>query len=392
MQGSLVVWSLVTGGFALAYSSLLFYLTWGFYGFRSRVDTSVNSEETSISYSPQTFFSVVICARNEEAHIEQTLQDLLAQDFSKNQFEILVVNDASTDRTGAILEQYKNKIQVIHLEEDFGGDPDLRAKKRALNSGINASKGDWIVCSDADCRIPIHWLSKYASMIGSSSNRLILGPVLIDHPKSVLDYFQELDFLGLMGLTEMGIQHGFYLANGANMAFEKSLYKELKGFQGSASQELGEDLFWVRKVSEIYPSRIGFASFPYVPVYTKAMPKVRDLLKQRIRWASATPSSGDSRLLLISAGTFGLNLCLLTGLAAGFLNVLFWLPLGIFLLIKVFVDYIYLRKLANRYGLKGWTRFFVPSFFIQLLYFPLVGMLALLPGSVSWKDRVHHFL
>ncbi|MDQ3292576.1 MAG: glycosyltransferase, partial [Bacteroidota bacterium] len=85
---------------------------------------------------PQTFVSVLIPVRNEAAHIESLLRDLEQQTYSKQNFEVLVIDDNSEDDTAALVSAFKEKsnlpLRLIRLQ-DY---PGLRQKKAAITKGV----------------------------------------------------------------------------------------------------------------------------------------------------------------------------------------------------------------------------------------------------------------
>lgn len=87
--------------------------------------------------------SVIITTYNYERYIERAIRSALDQSLSKRSYEIIVVNDGSTDRTAKILENYADDVRVINLEKNVG----LAA---ARNIGIKKAKGQFIVFLDAD--------------------------------------------------------------------------------------------------------------------------------------------------------------------------------------------------------------------------------------------------
>jgi cellulose synthase/poly-beta-1,6-N-acetylglucosamine synthase-like glycosyltransferase len=98
---------------------------------------------------PEFPVSVIICARNEEANLRRNLPLVLKQDYSD--FEVIVVNDASTDGTEDLL--YELQRQYSHLRSTFIRENDhVRAgKKLALTVGMKSAKNDWVLLTDADC-------------------------------------------------------------------------------------------------------------------------------------------------------------------------------------------------------------------------------------------------
>lgn len=87
--------------------------------------------------------SVIITAYNYGRYIERALRSCLDQSLSKNHYEIIVINDCSTDNTVAILDNYQNDARIFHLEKNVG----LSA---ARNFGIRKAKGQYVVFVDAD--------------------------------------------------------------------------------------------------------------------------------------------------------------------------------------------------------------------------------------------------
>jgi glycosyltransferase involved in cell wall biosynthesis len=87
--------------------------------------------------------SVIITAYNYERYIERAVRSCLDQSLASNQYEVIVINDCSTDNTRAILENYANDVKIHNLEKNIG----LAA---ARNFGIKKAKGQFVVFLDAD--------------------------------------------------------------------------------------------------------------------------------------------------------------------------------------------------------------------------------------------------
>ncbi len=87
--------------------------------------------------------SLIITTYNYAAFVERAIRSALDQSLSKSDYEVIVVNDASTDHTAEILKNYEDEIRVIHLEKNVG----LSA---ARNIGIRKAKGQFVAFLDAD--------------------------------------------------------------------------------------------------------------------------------------------------------------------------------------------------------------------------------------------------
>ena len=103
--------------------------------------------------SPKTKISIIIPARNEEDNIRQLLQALQEQTYPASFFEVIVVDDHSTDGTAGVVQQFP-AIKLIHLKDD-----NINSyKKKAIETGIAAATGELIVTTDADCLPSPGWL------------------------------------------------------------------------------------------------------------------------------------------------------------------------------------------------------------------------------------------
>lgn len=87
--------------------------------------------------------SIIITAYNYEKYIERAVRSCLDQSLQNSQYEIIVVNDCSSDNTKKILENYADEIRVFHLEKNSG-------LSVARNFGVKKAKGQFVVFLDAD--------------------------------------------------------------------------------------------------------------------------------------------------------------------------------------------------------------------------------------------------
>lgn len=90
-----------------------------------------------------TIISVIIPVFNREKYLGRCLRSIIAQSFDNDKFEIIVVNDGSTDQTEKIIYAFKEDIKVINLKKNFG-------LSKAINEGIKNSRGDFIIRLDSD--------------------------------------------------------------------------------------------------------------------------------------------------------------------------------------------------------------------------------------------------
>jgi len=109
--------------------------------------------------------SVVVPAYNEEKVIEKCLEALVKQDFPKANYEIIVVDNASTDRTAEIARKASAKV-VLEKRKGIA---------YARQAGLEACKGDIVCCTDADTIVPEDWISRIYTRYQSDPKLVSLG-------------------------------------------------------------------------------------------------------------------------------------------------------------------------------------------------------------------------
>lgn len=265
------------------------------------------------AFIPSTSVTLIVPARNEAANIESCLRALAEQQYPKHLFEILVVNDHSTDTTASIVKQYENQnIRLINLADHIG-DVQLNAyKKKAIETGIQLSNGKLIVTTDADCTMGKLWLHTIVHCYEKNNAAFIAAPVAIKYRFSFLQIFQALDFLSLQGITGAAVHRKIHnMCNGANLAYEKTAFTKVEGFKGIDNIASGDDMLLMHKIAEQYKDRIVFLKSQDAIVQTKAEKSIVAFLNQRIRWASKADKYKDASILPVLMIVFFLNLLLL---------------------------------------------------------------------------------
>ncbi len=345
----------------------------------------INTPEWIIpdDYSPSTQISIIIAARNEEEHIKACLESILECDFPTNLLDIIVIDDASTDDTSATVLSIQNKIiQLFHSDQNIG-------KKGALSLGIHNSKGDLIITTDADSIVNPNWLNSIVSYYEKTNARLIAAPIQYDIDKTLIQRFQYIDGINNMAVTANGIyKKSYFMANGANLVYEKSLFYELNGFEESKQLASGDDMHMIQSAAILDSSSIRYLKSKDAIVFTNPETNLSNLIDQRKRWATKTKSYSDKRIMKIQGYVFFFSLLLVLNLCLSFIG--FGLSFSGFLFglfIKLTIDFMYLTKLQEYFESKHALKSFLPASFMFLGYILIAGCWALFPSSYKWKGR-----
>jgi hypothetical protein len=186
--------------------------------------------------------SVIVAARNEIKNLPQLLSTVLAQNYLK--FELIVVNDRSTDGSNELLKGWQNqdaRLTILNIDELPDG---WNGKKFALKKGIEAAQHEIILLTDADC-LPNsnQWISQMTEQFKPDID-FVLGFSPYERTSGFLN--QIIQYETLLTATQylsFAIKGIPYMGVGRNLAYRKSLFlkKEFQGFEGQMGGD--DDLF-----------------------------------------------------------------------------------------------------------------------------------------------------
>ncbi len=337
----------------------------------------------SKNLTPSTFLSVIIAARNEEENIQNIIDDILNQDLDKSNFELIIVNDHSEDKTNEIVEKISvdnSNVRLINLTEgEFG-------KKAAIHKGILNSNGSLIVTSDADCRAGEKWLRTILSFYQEFKSKMIVGPVKMRHNSSLFQKFQSLEFAALIssGAGAIGIGKPI-MCNGANLVYEKEAYLSFVNPLNSKYSS-GDDVLLMQNVKKKFPDGIRFLKSKDAIVETHPQKNILSFLSQRKRWASKAPAYKDFHILLSGLIVSLISFLTILSIVLGVVNYEFFYCGILLFTIKTIVDFIFLFYSGNFFNSKSLS-FLTPLMQLYyLIYVPLVLVLSF-SKKYNWKDR-----
>lgn len=355
------------------YCLLVIYLSIGFV-----IQNGFKSKKTEEKIS----FSIIIPFRNEAKNLPQLLNSIKQLNYSSTFFEIIFVDDASTDNSFKIIQDFKESFSNIKLikNERKTHSP----KKDAIATAIQLASFDWILTTDADCILPKKWLTIFNEFIIEENPNMIVAPVTYQAKNSFLEQFQLLDFMSLQGATIGGFGNGIpFLCNGANLGYKKEVFQLVEGFKGNSTIASGDDIFLFEKFIQLDKNKVKYLKNKKTIVTTFPVDNWKKLLQQRIRWASKTSNVSLVRTKFIGIVIFLGNLSVLFNMV--FAENLqekiapFLIKLGIDLLLILPTLYFFNQQ-------KKWWKFYV---FSSVLYplFSVVVVFQSIFSNYSWKDR-----
>lgn len=361
---------------------ILFLIVFGFYflamlallyGWESAL------QQSTAPSSFQDSITVIVPFRNEQNHLKQLIASLSKQNYPRENFEVILVNDHSTDAFKQQITDLPYNFLAIDLDENSFG------KKAAITHAVELAKGNIIATTDADCQHNPEWLLSINHRFANSALQLLVGPVSIDG-RSFFSVLQSIEFSSLIGSGAALLTLGKpTMANGANLAFRKSAFLKVNGYEGNAHIASGDDEFLLRKIHKAFPKGMAFNNSSYSTVVTEPLPNLVSFFQQRLRWASKWKhnSSFSTRFTAVLVFLFQLSFLAMLAMAIASPNR----ANQIITLAKLAIDGIFLWRVST--FLKSKFSIF-PFLVLQLVYPVYVIVIALLSQFVSykWKDRV----
>jgi len=226
--------------------------------------------------------SVLIPAHNEELVIERTIKSLFSSDFPKDKLEIIVLEDASTDKTAQILEDIQKhhpQLRVVNIPRSEGG----KGKAAVLNKGIALARYPLIAVYDADNRPEATALRYLALQFNLDPN---LGGALgkfrtLNRKRNLLTRFINIEGLSFQWIVQAGRWKLLKIATlpGTNFIVRKEILEEVGGWDPEALTEDAE--LSLRILEAGY--RIKFV--PYAVTWEQEPEDISTWFRQRSRWA-----------------------------------------------------------------------------------------------------------
>ena len=343
------------------------------------------------------FVSVIVAARNEEQTVGRLLEGLTRQSYRS--YEIIVVNDRSTDRTAEVISAFEKQHRNLRLVS-VGPQSEMPAKKFALTKGIEVSRGEILCFTDADCIVPERWLeylvASFEDNVGLVAGYSPYDSTLKQSPgragflKTLLVAFIEYEeFKGAAWAAgSIGLRRG-WLCTGRSLAYRRSVFEEVHGFELIKNSVSGDDDLFLQLVRKNTKWKIRYLTSPESQVRTAPENTVRGFLRQRVRHFSAGRAFSPL-LKLFFLLVHGANLCLFTAFILSLVSSNYSFGLWTFD-VKILADFALFAVAASTFRQWKFAASFLLMEILYILYNTLVGPLGFF-GRVGWKQELNRIL
>ena len=318
------------------------------------------------------YISVLIPCKNESQNLPFLLNNLALQDYPPDSFEVIIIDDNSTDRTFEVASDYK-KIKNLSVIKNKG-----RGKKAAIRTGVTFSSGKLILTTDADCKPGGKWLKTIGTFYTDNIPDMIICPVQLENKKGIFYRFQEIEFLSLQGVTAGFANTGnAIMCNGANLSFTKEAYSR---HNGNLHDDIpsGDDIFLLHSLKKDPISKVLWLESADALAIAASSTGIKQFFKQRNRWISKSKAYNDRATIIAGLVTFLANITILSLITAAIFKSEFIQVLVFAFIIKAIPDFLILYNTTARYNRKPLMKWFLPSEIIYPFYVLGVCLCALL--------------
>lgn len=221
--------------------------------------------------------SIIISAYNEENKIADSIESLKSIDYPKNLYDVIILNDGSTDKTSKVVKKYADGKHIIFVDNKKN-----KGKAACLNQGISLTKGEFIACMDADSVVPEDILKKTIPYFDDPEIGAVTVSVEVKQPKNFLQKIIQLEYiLGLsLFLKIFSSFNCIHVTPGPFSIYRKSVLNEINGFDVN---NITEDL---EIAYRIHKSGYKIANCMNTCVRTITPHNFKGLYRQRRRWYS----------------------------------------------------------------------------------------------------------
>jgi poly-beta-1,6-N-acetyl-D-glucosamine synthase len=238
-------------------------------------------------------FSIVIACRNEEKNISGLIENLKNIDYPLDKFEVIIIDDASSDSTWKLLQENIQNLANFRIYRIEQKSQEYRGKKAALKLAAEKAEYDFLLFTDADCRLPSLLLQSYSKLIYQNTSAVIGWYKTQNCSK--LQRIIDLSSAAIFALTtRIGLP---FSASGMNWVLNKSDFQAVGGYEKIKNKIAGDDkllLLLIKKTG----NKISFNyKFPVTTILQDSKNNQR-LFRKYGKFVSSPPSIKAAVIIL----------------------------------------------------------------------------------------------
>ena len=244
-------------------------------GFKRRL-----MQTKSVDHHHSIGLSIVVPFRNEAHHLPDFLKQLL-QSALPDTYELILVNDDSTDNSVAICETYTHQENIQCINSHGVG------KKQALQTGILAAQYNTILTLDADVLVSPQCIQLMFDRFHTENLTMLCGLVKFNPSNTLFEQLQAIESSVLIAYSALSLDHGMpSTCNGACLIFKRDVFLQLGAYESHKSLASGDDDLLMQSFYKASPNQVKFMNHAEAYVVAKPCSDVKSFMQQRLRWAS----------------------------------------------------------------------------------------------------------
>lgn len=352
-------------------------------------DTDSFATDTAVPMAYPSL-TILICARNEAENLKRRLPLVLEQAYH-GEWEVLVVNDRSSDETQVVLETflktYPERLKIVTISQDE--ERNLPGKKMALAKGVFSAKHDILLLTDADCTpASPHWATNMVGRLTPNKD-MVLGYGAYRIEDGLLNKLVQYETqwtatqylsLALSGLPYMGV--------GRNLLYRRSLFQSFVPNEDYKKLLSGDDDLFVNAMANA--ENVSICVCPEAFTYSDAPVTLADWLRQKSRHVSAGAAYDLFTMTLlggISLSHIVTYTLLIFPLFCCTLHLTFWVLFFARISLMLYVSLRIARKLNTGLSIGELALLDVLYLFYYPIFFPSLFQSIKSPKDSSWKKN-----
>ena len=323
-----------------------------------------------------TGISVIIAAKNEEVKLPVLISSLAKLNYPKENFEVIIVDDNSTDETFFIAEEliltFDNFRIVRAVNKRFEG------KRGALDYGISLARYGKIVITDADCIPEANWLRRFNENFTEEYD-FIIGVAPFTREQLLINKISCYENFRTTLITIWGVYLGIpFTASARNFGFKRKSFEKLEGYKNTTDTISGDDDLLLREAVK-NKMKVGTLTSKDSFVYSETKKTFKEYFNQRARHTQTSfhyPLKQTSFLLVWHC----LNIAFLFSPLLAFINLYFLLPFAVKLIFDLLISIQYQDDISYNFSI-------VETVYLQFFYeiFLIVHLFNAKFSRIKWK-------
>ncbi len=358
------------------YAGLILYFYGGLFRF---LQTSRESRMT---------VTVLVPARNEEKTIIECLESLYRQTYPAELFQVLIIDDDSSDRTADLVRQYISDKPQFKLLDHARDNTQPTFKKQALKFALDRVNSDIVMTIDADTRAQPFWIEKMTGLYEENTG-LVAGVVTFspEWENSLFHKIQTLEFAGIVfsGVGAAG-QSNPLICNGSNLSYRLKAFREAGGYDTNEFLPSGDDDLLLQNIQKRTGWNIKYSVHPQTINFTRPVDDWYDFINQRSRWASKSLHYPKKWLFAVMATLYIYYLLIIVLIPLTVLGFFPWQAYLAGVLLKMLPEAVLIWKALSVLKRRDLMKYFFLAQLFQLTYVSIVGVRGFF-HRFSWKGK-----